>query len=652
MLQKLIKKLGDLSLGRKFLAIICLLLVSSLTTYLVLAVSLFDQDKQAFIYEGQGSLVGALADQSTADLKSNIQTIEIMALTEASSFQIGKERQTALESIFNNNASLIDLSIIRVYKDGKEKRSFNMRKLQALKPHNLGNKFLGKLYKKYPVNYQTIANDNLEFKNVSLKRGIPVARLGLLLTRKEDLGKGAYDTYAIAHMTLDKKIKAFGRSEGAQVFLMDGFGNIIAHPIPRLINNHHSLSRQPYVKSILNAATATGAFQSENIKGNAVIISYSKLSLGNLYIVSVISRDKAFIATKRLKEKSVVFALLIVVIAFIISFLFTKQITASLKVLFMATRKIGKGDFSISVPVKNKDEVGALSYAFNSMSRRIVELLEATADNARMEKELETAQLVQEQFFPIDELTIGAVDISAYFEAASECGGDWWGHIKTNDNKLILLIGDATGHGVPAALITASAHSCCHTVQNLIVRKSLDLDPAFIMETLNSTIYSAAEGRVKMTFFITIIDLDTGEARYANASHELPFIARLPEGETDMYAKRKRKNLDTMDGEAGPILGDAAASKYENYSYKFLPGDVAFWYTDGLTECRSPEDEEYGEQRLMRAVVQAGTKTPDEAKTDIIGAAHEFYSTRPLDDDITFMVVRLGEFGQGSSKSA
>ncbi len=103
---------------------------------------------------------------------------------------------------------------------------------------------------------------------------------------------------------------------------------------------------------------------------------------------------------------------------------------------------------------------------FNIMAAEVSRLLDQTAEKARMESELQTAKTVQETLFPETRAKIGPLAIAGYYEPASECGGDWW-HYCQIGNKIFLWIGDATGHGAPAALITSAAKSASTIIERL-----------------------------------------------------------------------------------------------------------------------------------------------------------------------------------------
>jgi len=627
-------RFGDLPLNLKFLAILAGLLTAAVVAYFLLAIKLFDDDKTAFVYEGQQTLVRTLASKNTERYKSLVRTLRVLALAQ--------DPQSA-KLIFDDEPSLVDFAIYNT--SATDLDSAGTRPLFYLINDEffrggMRREALQASTSQIPIRFSTALKERLIFENASDIKGAPLLRITLALSKQA----AGTQKFLVAHIDTQQQATEFEKAlKETTDYVIDKYGNTVIHENMGLMLRRQSLASVGYIGRILASKSGSdaGAFEATNKQGETLIIAYSRMRIGELFVISEIQKSKAFAASTALKEKSIQFGVLIILIAFAVSLLFTKRLTTALQRLYEATRKIAKGDFNIAVDVKNRDEVGALSHSFNYMAKRIVELLKATADKARMEKELETAHLVQENFFPISEIKLGGIEVAAFFKAASECGGDWWGHIKVDDDNLVLLIGDATGHGVPAALITAAAHSCCTTIEEIIRTHKVKISPAAMMETLNKTIYSAARGQVKMTFFIAYIQLSTGVVRYANASHELPLVSRLAEGESDPAAPRAKDDLDTLAGTPGNILGQAADAEYTEHSYKIRNGDVLVWFTDGLTECRSPADEEYGENRLMRSLVKSGHQDPTAIRTDIMHKATEFYGARPIEDDITLVVVKV-----------
>ena len=162
-----------------------------------------------------------------------------------------------------------------------------------------------------------------------------------------------------------------------------------------------------------------------------------------------------------------------------------------------------------------------------------IEFLHESVDNERRAHELEIAELVQKTLFPDSDPEFSQIDFGSFLVSSSETGGDWYGYIESADKKrLSVLIGDVTGHGAPAALLTAATNAFFKTVEHLsmdLIGQNLPIDlhdPIFLLKLLNQVILETARGRLVMTFFISTIDMETGEMIYANAGHNIPWILR------------------------------------------------------------------------------------------------------------------------------
>ncbi len=138
--------------------------------------------------------------------------------------------------------------------------------------------------------------------------------------------------------------------------------------------------------------------------------------------------------------------------------------------------------------------------SFNNTMAQFPRLMSATAEKARMQNELNTVKTVQETL-PPSVTQFGLLRIVGHFEPAAECGGDWWNYSRSG-NKIYIWIGDATGHGAPAALITSAACSGGGDYWNS------DMNPGKALTILNHAIHKTAKGQINMTFFIACIDLD------------------------------------------------------------------------------------------------------------------------------------------------
>jgi serine phosphatase RsbU (regulator of sigma subunit) len=309
------------------------------------------------------------------------------------------------------------------------------------------------------------------------------------------------------------------------------------------------------------------------------------------------------------------------------------RITRPIKMLALRADQIAGGDLTTRVEVTTSDEIGLLAENFNYMADRLQVLLDETAAKAVLEKELELARTIQETLVPpADLLERGPLHIAGHFQPATQCGGDWWTVHDIVEGKVLIVIGDVTGHGVPAAMITAAAKAACDVGRALEGER---LTPSRLLELMNRAIYESARRRFVMTCFACVVDIRAKSITFANAGHNFPYLYRSPttlkEGESEFTVLMSRGNR----------LGDIPDSSFHETSLSLRSGDRLVFYTDGLIECESPAGEEYGEKRLRGAIRSAAALNPSAMRDSLMAVAGQFYADRPRKDDITLVVAQL-----------
>jgi len=275
-----------------------------------------------------------------------------------------------------------------------------------------------------------------------------------------------------------------------------------------------------------------------------------------------------------------------------------------------------------------------------------IRLLAETADKARMEKELETAKHVQDTMFPPSSLRIGGLEIESYYTPAAECGGDWWGGdwwgcARLSEHEVLLAMGDATGHGVPSAMVTATAKAACSVIESLSsTYPELARAPDRVLELLNKAIYDSTHGKILMTFFVVVMNTLTGEIKFANASHDPIYLYRMPEG-ADPGSPGSKANFDVLLAEPGPRLGQGPKGTYTVAEAKLSPGDFFFLYTDGLPEAKNPAQDEYGERKYTRSIIKHAHKPTAEIRDLVLADFWAYVNGEVLHDDVTLAVCRF-----------
>ena len=447
--------------------------------------------------------------------------------------------------------------------------------------------------------------------------------------------------------------KALSKSTFVKSSIIDQSGKIFASLDPLETVHRPTLNSRALVKNALSNNSPSGFEQVyKDGKGKEKVGAYARLQRYPLVLIIEQDANAATQVVKKTLLSTSLWAGLFILIAVMFSFLASSQITKGLRAVNYATGRIAAGDFAHKVPPGSEDEVGALGNAVNNMSRKIVDLMASQVNQARVEKELETAKMVQSTFFPRAAINLPTVKVSGFYSPASECGGDLWGHYTISDGLEFIFIADAMGHGAPAALVTAMAYSTTMTVADIIKHEPAFRDsPGSILQRLNRIIYEAVQGTISMTFFASIVDTNKGILTYANAGHNFPVI--VPTSPTDFRlgktAKDPSKNsiiqpisLKLM----GTPLGMDLNSEYKERTIELVAGDKIFYFTDGLIECTSPKGEAIGRKHLLADVSTFAHLAPEEMTTAIKKRAFDFFAGQALADDITIVVAQIDKIEQ------
>ena len=308
-------------------------------------------------------------------------------------------------------------------------------------------------------------------------------------------------------------------------------------------------SREKILVMLFFQKALTGSKRIVDEAGRIYLLTFSTIEDLGLKIVSLIEYKEAFRAITFLIQMSGIFAVFIICIGVISSILGAKTLTQPVQALMEGTVAVGHGDFSTKVEVKSQDELGVLGDSFNYMQGEILKYMDEVKEKTRMEGELAVAQLVQNSFFPNQSFENNLLQIAGSYQSASECGGDWWGFSEIND-KTIVFIGDATGHGVPAALITATAYTSVNIIEDLSrSNPEISLSPDKILEQMNHAVYKMG-GQILMTFFVGVIDHRSKMLTYSNASHNPPFLLTNNAG-----GSPTKEDIMPLDGNPGYRLG-------------------------------------------------------------------------------------------------
>jgi predicted ester cyclase len=240
-------------------------------------------------------------------------------------------------------------------------------------------------------------------------------------------------------------------------------------------------------------------------------------------------------------------------------------------------------------------------------------------ERERVEQELQVARRIQQASLPKEVPALEGWQITPFYQPAREVGGDFYDFLELADGRLGVVVGDATGKGVPAALMMASTRSTLRAVAQACE------SPGDALRRVNDPLATDIPSNMFVTCFYAILDPHSGRLSYANAGHDLPYLHRNGDAE-ELRAR-------------GMPLGLMAGMRYEEGEVSLGEGGCVLFYSDGLVEAHDPEGDMFGFPRLRRLVAEHGE---ERMLVDfLMGELSSFVGEGwEQEDDITLLTLR------------
>jgi predicted ester cyclase len=209
-------------------------------------------------------------------------------------------------------------------------------------------------------------------------------------------------------------------------------------------------------------------------------------------------------------------------------------------------------------------------------------------ERERIEQELHFARQIQQALLPEVNPELDGWELTTYYEPAREVGGDFYDFLEFEDGRVGLVVGDATGKGMPAALVMATTRGMLRAVVQSVE------SPGEVLARVNEALVAEIPQNMFVTCLYAILETKSGSLRYANAGHDPPYLRH--HGGSDAEELRAR----------GMPLGLMPNMPYEEKEAVLALGDNALFYRDGLVEAHNPQREMFGFPRLRALMAEHG----------------------------------------------
>ncbi|MDE2794567.1 MAG: SpoIIE family protein phosphatase [Gemmatimonadota bacterium] len=250
------------------------------------------------------------------------------------------------------------------------------------------------------------------------------------------------------------------------------------------------------------------------------------------------------------------------------------------------------------------------------------EALRSRDELVALRQELGVAARMQESILPTSFPEDPRYEIHAWMTPAKEVGGDFYDFFKLEDGRIGIVMADVSGKGVPAALFMMVSRTL---MKGTAIGEN---EPSKCLQEVNQLLVESNEESMFVTVFYGSFDPATGVLEYANAGHNLPYVVKAS-GE-----------VHPIECDSGLVLAVMPGFEFPGGSIELEPGDVVFFYTDGITEAMDEEGVEFGDDELAAVLEEAAGSNAAAFNRKAVEAVQEHAGEAAQSDDITCLTLK------------
>ncbi len=250
-------------------------------------------------------------------------------------------------------------------------------------------------------------------------------------------------------------------------------------------------------------------------------------------------------------------------------------------------------------------------------------LTREVAAREQQRQEIEKARDLQESLLPGMDPELPGLAVAGYLTPATEVAGDYYDFIPLDDGRVVVILGDVTGHGLEAGMMMAVAKAA------LLTQVAADPDLPAMLSAIDRAMRLSASQTIFMTAILVIYDPATHTLDYGIAGHPPPLLVRNGNG-------RARP----LEGGFYP-LGIEMDRPYEPETLEVQPDDSLLLYSDGIIEAENPAGEAYGLDRLQKIFAAAEGQSAAGIRDTVVASLNAFTGSAAPRDDVTVVAIKI-----------
>jgi serine phosphatase RsbU (regulator of sigma subunit)/TolA-binding protein len=291
-------------------------------------------------------------------------------------------------------------------------------------------------------------------------------------------------------------------------------------------------------------------------------------------------------------------------------------------------KQLGQPGSVDEMDIDASSEVGEIAKAFSDITNKLRVSQENLAEQERLQKEMQVAQEIQQTLLPSEFPEIEGYELSSFYEAAKEVGGDYFDFVEVDKDTLGIVVGDVSGKGVPGSLVMTMIRTALRTEARGVK------DAADVLARVNDFVVNDMKKGMFVTLFYVIIDSRRRKLSYASAGHNPMILYRT--------STNKTYYLNPRGFPIGISLPDKDLFRksIESDTISLKEDDILVIYTDGVTEAMNGRRQLFGEERFLQTIREYGDLTANDFVEKLQNDLRSFTEGNPQNDDITLVSIK------------
>jgi adenylate cyclase len=357
---------STLKIRSKLISIISLILITSLSAMIFLASYFFREDTKIRAVELNHKVAEVTSLKILADFNALVEKFHLMGNTMIQQFP---QKAMFTDLFFTNDRNMIYLSVgarrggqLRFDNVIYNKPFFSENQLTVQKINDINETYRDSIVRAF--------NNEAVVQNVSKSFMAPVIAIALPFQKNPNK---TISSILLGYIRLDKFLQAFQTRDIFETFMVNAQGDVIAHADGKIVLSHGNLISLPIVEEMLKSKLDNGQKRYRGSDGIYRLGSFKKIGFGGLGVLATVSEDKAFEAVYKIQRQNILIMIIVLTLAILIVYFFSKTLTTPIIRLFRATKEIENGNFRVNIVPTSGDEIGELTRSFIAMGRGLEE---------------------------------------------------------------------------------------------------------------------------------------------------------------------------------------------------------------------------------------------------------------------------------------